>query len=482
MPPKPLVFIPGLPGTVIFDQTNDVELFPNPLTLTSATMRDQLIHRVAGPDDPNADDGVVPGDPVSSLIAGLKSSFIDFSGSFKWADSLYDLLDDLGYTTRPFGDRFQPVGWDWRRPVDGTRALTDLKRAVTSLHDATGEKVVIFCHSTGGLVTRALLESQPDLADLLERIIAVSVPWAGTLQPLPYLAGDQSFASLTAVQAQLVLGRSWAAFDLLPPDPTKTRMKDADGHDLNFFTTEAGQASPLLETDWMPGGDLGQAMIARAARSDGRFGRRGNSFSLGARSLEIVCFAGWGGTTLTGCQLEPGGKLGRVWTDEGDGTVERQSAVWLSGAGVTHFLVPVGHYPDSQITREHAALWLNPPVRDLLGTLLAGRPRQPYTYAAVDGDDAINNVPQVKVRLVAQDAEGNPLPGAAVRLFGLQGVNSGTSHPIGHTIRGTLALNRANITQHAIGGWFRFEVEFHWQEGGQEKVGPRQVLLVQKPG
>ncbi|HEY3570641.1 MAG TPA: hypothetical protein VGP73_22110 [Thermoanaerobaculia bacterium] len=482
MPPKPLVFIPGLPGTVIFDQTNDVELFPNPLTLTSATMRDQLIRRIAGPDDdPNAADGVIPKDPVSSLIPGLKSSFIDFSGSFKLADSLYDLLDGLGYSTHPFGNRFQPVGWDWRRPVDGTRALADLKRAITSLHDATGEKVVILCHSTGGLVTRALLESQPDLVDLLEQIIAIAVPWAGTLQPLPYISGQQGFFPLTSGQTQKALGHSWAAFDLLPPDPGKTDMTDAEG-DLDFFTMGGSQASPLTATAWMPTGPLGNAMAERANRSNDQFGKRERFLSHDGQPLdvEVVCFGGWGGDTLTGCAMDARGNLSFATTMEGDGTVARRSALWLSGPRVKHFLVPVGHYPDSQITREHAALWLNPPVRDLLGTLLAGRTRQPYTYAAVDGDDAVNNVPQVKVRLVAQDADGKPLPGAAVRLFDLQGVDSGTSHPIGNRIRSTLTLSRANITQHAAGGLFRFEIEFHWQEGGQEKVGPRQALLIQK--
>src|SRR3569623_873907 len=98
MPPKPLVFVPGLPGTVIFDQAHGVELFPNPLSLLSTTMRAQLIARLSGPEDPNAEDGVIPRDPVSSLIPGLKSSFVDFSGSLKLADSLYDLLRGLGYT------------------------------------------------------------------------------------------------------------------------------------------------------------------------------------------------------------------------------------------------------------------------------------------------------------------------------------------------------------------------------------------------
>ncbi len=479
MPPKPLVFIPGLPGTVIFDQTHNVELFPNPLTLTSATMRDQLISRIGGPDDPNADDGVVPRDPVSSLIPGLKSSFIDFSGLFKWADSLYDLLDGLGYATRPFGNRFQPVGWDWRRPVDGTRVQADLKKAITDLNNATGEKVVILCHSTGGLVVRALLKGQPNLADLVDQVIAISVPWAGTLQPLPYLAGDQGFAALTASQTQRALGRSWAAFDLLPPDPAKTPMTDDEG-DLNFFTTAAGQRSPLLADSWMPGGKLGDAMKARAKRSDDQFGTRDRSFDF--KELDMVCFAGWGSLTLTGCRLEQRGKLGFTWTDEGDGTIARRSAAWLSGENVKHFLVPIGYYTKGQIPREHAALWLNPPVRDLLGTLLAGRPRQPYIYAAIDSGDAVNFGPQVMVRLVALDADGKPLQGSYARAFGLSSFNDATQFQINDNGRGRMPLLRENITQKGADDWYHFEVEIHWLEGGVDKSGPRQGLSVHKLG
>jgi hypothetical protein len=148
---------------------------------------------------------------------------------------------------------------------------------------------------------------------------------------------------------------------------------------------------------------------------------------------------------------------------------------------VKTFFVPVGHYSDTQITREHSSLWLNPPVRDLLGVLLAGRNRPPYTYAAVDGDDAINPVPQVHVRVVAQDAEGKALPGASAQVFGLT-PPSNPRFPIQDTGHDVIRVNRGSINQKAAGGFFRFEVQIHWQEGGEEQSGPRQALLVQKPG
>jgi hypothetical protein len=478
MPPKPLVFVPGLPGSIIKEQAGDAELFPLPaLVDMTADRRGKL----SGPDDPNADDGIVAGDPVSNVIPGLKSSFIDFSGSLKLADSLYALLAGLGYTTQPFGQDFQPVGWDWRRPIDHSRAQADVRKAITALHDAAGERVVILCHSTGGLVVRSLLESAPDLVGRIERIIAVSVPWAGTLQPLPFLAGRQSIGFVSAADTQYVMDRSWAAFDLLPPDPARTVMTDAEG-DLDFFTTSTGQASPLVATAWIPAEPSGFPMHARAARSDAQFGQRTRSPSLGDPPLDVVCFAGWGSDTLTGCRMDTQGNLAFTSSDEGDGTVARRSAAWLAGDNVRNFLVPVGHYPDSQITREHAALWLNPPVRDLLGELLAGRARPPYVYAAVDGDDADNYTPQVRVRMVALDAAGQPLPGAYALAFGLQGVDGATRYLIDDDGRGVMPVKRESITQDAGGGWFHFEVEIHWLEGGVDKSGPRQGLSVHKLG
>ncbi len=481
MPPKPLVFIPGLPGTVIKNQADGSELFPLPaLVAMSAEIRGKL----SGPNDLNANDGVIPGDPISNVIPGLKSSFIDFGGTLKLADSLYGLLQGLGYTTDPPGDRFRPVGWDWRRPVDDSRAQQDLAKAITDLNNATNEKVVILCHSTGGLVVRSLLDRKPAPVDLLgriDRIIAVAVPWAGTLQPLPYLAGHQNIGLVTATDTQYIMDRSWAAFDLLPPDPTKTVMKDAEG-DLNFFTANGGQASPLVATAWMPAEPTGYPMHARAARSDSNFGQRTNSLDLGNPPLEVVAFAGWGGETLTGCQMDVQGNLAFTSSDEGDGTVARRSAAWLSGDNVKNFLVPIGYYPKGQIPREHAALWLNPPVRDLLGTLLAGRPRQPYVYAAIDSEDAVNLGPQVMVRLVALGADGKPLQGAYARAFGLSSFNDATQFLINDNGRGRMPLQRENITQKGADDWYHFEVEIHWLEGGVDKSGPRQDLSVHKLG
>jgi pimeloyl-ACP methyl ester carboxylesterase len=451
-----------------------LELFPNVFSLLSATMRNHLVEKLSGPDDPDAADGVVPGAPVDSLFPGLRSSFIDFSGSLKLADSLYAILQNLGYTNAPSGDRLRPVGWDWRRPVDQARTLDALKQAITGLQAATGEKVVVLCHSTGGLVTRSLLKREPGIANSIDSIIAVAVPWVGTLQTLPYLAGHQNFGPLTTEQTQKTLAHSWAAFDLLPPDPRTTDMTDAGGNQLDFFTTDQGESSPLVARAWMSG-PLVTPMKSRADRSVDRLGVRARSLEGG---LDVVTFAGWGADTLTGCRIDAQGNLTFLHSDEGDATVPGRSADWLSGAGVKSFLVPIGHYPDSQIAREHSALWMNPPVRDLLGALLAGKPRPPYAYATVDADDAVNNVAQVRLRMVAQDAGGKPLPGAFAVAFPNtpREIHSGFNSEI----RGLMTVPRQSIVQKAVGDLFRFEVEIRWQEGGVERSSGPQVLLVHK--
>src|SRR5260370_10536674 len=117
MAPKPLVFVPGLPGTKLLDKASGDELFPNVLGLLSPGARTKLLARLSGPDDPDADDGVVAGDPIDTVLPLLP--FVHLSGITKLAVSLYDILRKLGYkiSAASFGDRFPPAGWDWRRPV-----------------------------------------------------------------------------------------------------------------------------------------------------------------------------------------------------------------------------------------------------------------------------------------------------------------------------------------------------------------------------
>lgn len=468
MPLKPLVFVPGLPGSKLFDRASGEELFPNLFGLLSPATRDRLLGRLRGPDDPDQDDGVVAGDPVDQVIPFLP--FIDLSGVFKQASSLYDFLKKLGYpiTAASFGDRFRPVGWDWRRPVDQADTLARVKAAIVELHAATGERVTVLCHSTGGLLVRSLLAGDATVAPLLERILAIGIPWVGTLQPLPLVGGQSGWGPLTAEQTQHALCRSWAAFDLLPPDPAKNDMGDVD-----LFHDAAGRpSSPLVATGWIPPGGDAQAMRDRAARSDARLGRRSRTLDLG--DVEVVNVVGWRADTLIRSAVDPQGRLSFVDSPEGDGTIPRPSAAWLQGPRVHTYLVPIGNYPDDQLRRQHIVLWENPPVRDLLAVHLAGRPRPPYVYAAVDGDDAVAVDKQnIRIYIVALGPDGEPLPGAFATAAG-----SATHFGFGPDGLGMMRLDRG-LAQNAGHGFFRFEVRFH--DAGGNPIGEPQGLTIQGP-
>src|SRR6185369_3755236 len=126
---KPVVFVPGLPGSELFDAANGERLFLNLGLLISKTARQKLLPRLAGPNDPAVPDGVVAGQPIADV---LDLPLFDLG---KQAQSLYDVLRKLGYIgfRAPFGSHFRAVGWDWRLPVDHSVVQGALAGAIDDL-------------------------------------------------------------------------------------------------------------------------------------------------------------------------------------------------------------------------------------------------------------------------------------------------------------------------------------------------------------
>lgn len=324
---KPVVFVPGLPGSELFDSATGERLFLNLGGLISKTARPRFLARLEGPPNPNQDDGVVAGEPIADVLD------LDLFDLGKQAQTLYDILRRIGYQgfRKPFGSHFRAVGWDWRLPVDHAEIQNDLATAIEDLHRTTGSAVVLILHSTGGLALPPLLKARPNLAGKIERVLAIGVPWAGTLRSLRFLAGKGTFFPLTRDETQRVLSRSWAAYDLLPPDPVKTPQAPT------LFLDGSQASSPLIARGWMPTGADRPPMEARADRSDQRFGRRSRTL----QPLQVTSIAGWGFPTETLARLRASGDLRLETSHEGDGTIPFVSATWLNGPGVSIFAVPV---------------------------------------------------------------------------------------------------------------------------------------------
>ena len=467
--PKPVLFIPGYPGTHILERDTGKKVFLNIPGLLHPASKKRILKQLEAPDDLTTLDPLVAGEPIRKLANFL---FFDLA---KQADSLYDILGKMG---------LQPVrfGWDWRRPVYDIEMQDRLKQAIRVEAQGAQEPVTIIAHSTGGLVARYLLENNKSDAGFLasiERLIGFGVPWAGTLKSLLFLTGTNGFGPfLTKPETKRVVSLTWAAFDLLPPDPDKTTMETADGQPLRLAIDGAGrQVTPLLKRGWFPA-SLKEPMGLRADAADGTLGQRTSSLNLGGHSIPVTNVVGWGAeTTVRAVMTGPPDQLDVAFVNEegddlqsgGDGTVPRVSAAWLRGADVNSYHVPVGRDHGGK-TNPHSTLWRNPGGRNLLRHLLGGLPLAPFVYGAVDAEDALRtSAPNVRVRLVALDSGGKPLADASVRATDLLGAPTDTSEfPASGEGRHLIIIPRSHIRpagpQHR-----RFTLEFTWREQGQTR-------------
>lgn len=462
---KPVIFIPGYPGTEL--RTRQGKKIFVKLSSFLPTPDEATLLRLEGPDDLSIDDGIVAGEPIPKLFRFL---IIDLA---KQAASLYEILKKLGVDPVKFG-------WDWRRPIWDEGTQDRLEAEVRLLRQSHGQKVVAIVHSTGGLVLRRLLEKKPSLVGQFERVIAFGVPWAGLLKSLQFLDGQERLFTVGKPRVQKLIANSWAAYDILPPDPAKTDMLDAAGNPLNLIIDGNGhQTSPLVKRGWFRS-DLVADMTPRARAADRELGDREASLELGGRRLPITNIVGWGAETPVQAKISGSGSSQRIsdWKkvtdggalDGGDGTVPFRSASWLRGNQVTRFHVPVGFHSGAK-RFPHSSLWRNPGGRNLLRHLLAGESLKPFVYAAVDTTDFKNrNRVNVRVRLSTLDANGQPLTGVRVRATDLT-----PGSPVDKILapgdgRHKITIRRDRMRRVHLNRFRRFTLRITWNGGRVNRV------------
>ncbi len=398
MAKKPVVFVPGFPASTLRDANG--ELFPPTAAIALPAKRRKWLDAILAADDPADTRGISPGTPIRH-----SATFCDHRFALgRQAQTLYDVLAEMGYDVTGASNDFRPVGWDWRLRVDHPATHAAVTRAIDDLHAIHGGGVAVVVHSTGGLVLRSLLDLQPQVATRIAHVIALGVPWAGTLKSLRYASAQEGFGPVTRSEMAEFISSTHAAFDLMPPDPQTSPEAN-----LGFVTDGAGNpASPLTDTSWIPAGPRRAGLLARAASSAARLGNR--TRTLGA-NVPVTLIAGYGLATDTRCKIANGTvTFDDPPGDEGDGTVPLWSAAFLLGAGVRRYLVPAGFYAASH-DGDHPQLFESPPVKTVLKRILLGRkPSIPHLHAAFDTVAVSNRLRSAKVRLIACDTEGRPLP------------------------------------------------------------------------
>lgn len=446
---KPVVFIPGLPASELWHVVPSERIFPPSLgTLLSAKKRAELVAELCD----IASTNIVAGQPIRKIMEIAKQ-----------AESLYDILRSRFSYTIESGDNFRAVGWDWRLSTDHSKVQADIRSAIAELKTKTGQNVVIILHSTGGLVFRRLIDSDPALAASIESIISFGVPWAGTLTALFNLTDGESIgflgAKLTAAQTRKALRCSQAAYDLCPPDPAQTDFTTPSGEPFTLVQNGNKQPiAPLTTTSWMSGD---ADVEAKAAIAHASLGARSAVF---AHAIPVVNIAGWGIETNTLCTITST-SVKYAATLEGDGTVPFASASWLRGPSVRSLSVPIGATAINHIPDPHSQIWDNDAVMQVLNEALNDQPAGPFVYAAVDNDTALDTSMPVLVRISASNADGTPLAGATAALSFEPG-----SHP--HPINGTrlnLVFDRASSMKANVGTTqYRFRADVKWNGGSKE--------------
>ena len=450
---KPVVFIPGFPASTLVSVTTRDTIFPPSFGDLFDSQEIAAAVELICDNPPGA---LEAGEPVREILDIAKQ-----------AQSLYDRLQAFGYTVDS-GDNLAPVGWDWRKGVDDPVVQQKVTAAIARLRQANGgAKVIAIVHSTGGLVLRALLESQPALAGSIEHILALGVPWAGTLKSFRYLLKGERIGlgplGLSAAQVRRVMRHAQAAYDLLPPDPARTDLTLESGTPLDLFVDGAGRPiTPLLKRAWCQPAD--PEVDARSLAADARLGARASTIAVPTPPITNV--VGWGGATEVQYRMNAAGAVGDPNIDKnGDTTVPAHSAAWLRGPAVRTFFLPIGAYPLSSIPHFHSRIWDSPPVDQFLDEILKDVAREPFVCASCDHDQVIESRTPLTIRLSAADENGRPLPGAKVELRRVPIVGA---FSFGGGVRMNLEVPRTQWIANVGTNRVRFVAVVTWNGGTRE--------------
>ncbi len=383
-PPLPVVFLPGIGGTRLYQGTiaADFELWP------VAAVGDRL--RLGLLDDgrtaaPGAN--VVVGPPIDSAFGTA------VYGPFYAAMAAAKYRED---------DRLFSFAYDFRLDVDSAAAHIDrLERRIDAVLAKTGrQQVVLIAHSMGGLVARAYLHAKGGRK--VAKLITMGTPHLGAPKAWYALLRGYNFGNRSANPMLMKeLGRNWpGAHNLLPGQPFVRAVDSADRPwslsdtylarfhsvtrqlDWDFWKVAFKKETYAVSRDWP--WQLNPALVARATATRAALG------TTAPHGVPTYTIVGCSRMTLDGYQAQvvPAGDLkgplqphlldaaGQgFWmvpvAGNGDGTVPIWSAACLTGD--RRFYVP----DQDQDPAEHFLLPSSRRVQTIVKGVLNGYINKP---------------------------------------------------------------------------------------------------------
>lgn len=315
--------------------------------------------------------------------------------------------------------------YDWRRDnVENAARLGAFLRKTKAYIEAENLarygytqpiKFDLVAHSMGALLARYFVRyGEADLpqsgelpaptwkgAELVERLIAVGVPSAGSLKTVTNLTEGVSFAPLLPGYAPALVGTLPSVYQVLP----RTRhamLKDAQGEPVDLFDVatwerygwglmdpEQAHVLAWLLPDLTPPKRraLARAYLERALARAQRFQAALDQPSTPPETLDLCLIAGDAMPTPSGAKLDSKGRVVITQRGPGDGTVLRTSALLDERVGRAQPQIgkldsPIEWSQVLFVFREHLEITRDPHFVDNVLYLLLEDPRKRIRRAA----------------------------------------------------------------------------------------------------
>lgn len=200
----PIIFLPGVAGTILHNGGPVFELWPLAPTEDRANLALEP-------------DGKTPA-RKSHITAGdilRRKPGMNFYGGF------IESLKPLGYTE---GQDLIPFPYDWRLSNDEHFAQLDevIDKAINESFARTGQtKVILAAHSMGGVLARGYIYSSPERAAKVDSLITMGTPYLGATKVFYGVVNGYQFGNITVRQElmKILMQNYPAAYQLLPQKP-----------------------------------------------------------------------------------------------------------------------------------------------------------------------------------------------------------------------------------------------------------------------
>lgn len=215
----PLVFVPGLKGSVLADVTGKTAWVTGLQALGLSTPPLAL--------PLNWNDGVQQRDLLrpSGILAKVSviPHLLDEKVYGPW-------LEAAARMNRPF----HPFAYDWRR--DNLESLAGLEAFIDSIRGKYGvARVKVVAHSMGGLLTLALLNRRPEI---FHSVVFAGVPFAGGIGFLPDLHVGTPVGLNRRILAPEVLFSFPSVYSLFPTDGSGLENAQGQPVAMDFYSVD----------------------------------------------------------------------------------------------------------------------------------------------------------------------------------------------------------------------------------------------------